>query len=295
MTKIAFVERRKTWYLISLAVLVVGLVSLLLQGLNYGIDFTGGNMLEIEFARETDINDLRGTLDGEGLQYHIQESGPRQFLLRTEELGEGETSALLSVLSGEFGELELRRSDHISAAVGGELTRSALMALAIAAVLIVVYITIRFEFLTGVAALAALIHDVLVTLGIFSLLRLEVNSAFVAALLLIVGYSINDSIVIFDRIRENLRTAGRASDTEIVDLSINQSLFRSLATTTALLLVLFSLLFLGGATIRDFVVAMLIGAVSGAYSSIFIASPLWVDARKRLGGRAPGGRRKARR
>jgi len=284
MRQIQFSKKRKLWYALSLVVIVAGLISLAVQGLNYGIDFTGGNILDITFSETRTIEEVRELLDGEGLQYNVQEAGGSQFIIRTQELEEARSDQLLDSLESSLGTFEIQRNEKVSAVVGGELTRNALLALAIASVLMIIYITFRFEFFNGIAAVLALVHDVLITVGIFSILQIEINSAFVAALLTIVGYSINDTIVIFDRIRENLNKKMKMGVEEVVDLSISQSLFRSISTSVALMLVLLSLYFLGGVTIRDFVLAMLIGAIFGTYSSIFVASPLWLDLR-RLGTR----------
>jgi preprotein translocase subunit SecF len=265
------------------AIIVVGLLSMMIQGVNFGIDFTGGNMMDLAFNDNTSIDDLRTYLDEQDFSYSIQEAGDNKYILRTEEIDESTSADLIEGLDGEFGEIIVERNEKVSASIGGELTRNALMALGIAAVLMIIYITFRFELFFGIAAVLALLHDILITIGIFSIFQIEVNSAFVAALLTIIGYSINDSIVIFDRIRENLNKKTKFSDEQVVDLSINQTLFRSVSTSLAVIIVLLSLFFIGGATISDFVLAMLIGTLFGAYSSIFIASPLWIDmtARKK--------------
>ncbi len=277
LTKIAFTKHRKKWYLISMMVIVAGLLSMMLQGLHFGIDFSGGNMMELEFTNDPGINSLRTHMEDQSISYNVQKSGDDRYILRTEELDEKLASELLGGIRDEYGEVTLQRDEKVSASIGEELTRNALMALGIAAILMIAYITFRFEFYFGIAAVLALLHDVLITVGIFSIFQIEINSAFVAALLTIIGYSINDTIVIFDRIRENSNRKSKMGILEIVDVSINQTLFRSITTTAALLLVLLSLFFLGGNTIRDFVLAMLIGSISGVYSSIFVASPLWID------------------
>lgn len=277
MPKIEFMKNRKKTYLLSGILLVIAIVSLLFQGLNYGIDFTGGSILELSFEEETSIDDLRFFMEDASLQYNIQEAGDSRFIVRTEAVSEDEASLLLDGLEADFGQMEIARNENVSAVVGEELTSNALMALAIATVLMVLYITFRFQFFFGLSAVLALIHDVLIIVGAFSVFQIEVNSAFVAALLTTVGYSINDSIVIFDRIRENLNKRVKGGNAAVVDLSVNQSMVRSLSTTAVLVMVLLSLIFLGGETIQDFVLAMLIGSLAGVYSSIFIASPLWAD------------------
>ena len=212
MTNIDFIGRRKLWYVLSGLVILIGMVSMAFQGLNFGIDFTGGNILEVKFDEARSIDEVRVFMEDQQLRYNVQESGDSQYLIRTEELAEREGAALLDAVRTELGTVEVLRNEIVSSVIGAELTRNAILALAIASVLIIIYITIRFEFFFGLAAVAALLHDVLITVGIFSLLRMEVNSAFVAALLTIVGYSINDSIVIFDRIRENAGRVGKFTE-----------------------------------------------------------------------------------
>lgn len=275
-----FVKLRKIWYVISLAVIVPGLISLMLQGLNLGIDFTGGSLVEVRFKEPATIEEVRGVVSGQGLEFAkgIQKSGKTDFLIRTRELTEEESAALISALEENVGELDLLRNDRVGPTISRELVWDALWALLVAAGLILIYISIRFEFKQGIAAIIAILHDVFVVLGVFSLLQMEVNSAFVAAMLTIIGYSINDTIIIFDRIRENLRTGKRGEGLEdLVNKSLWQTLTRSLNTVLTVVFVLVALLILGGSTIQNFVFAMLVGVISGAYSSIFTASPVWVD------------------
>jgi len=278
-----FVGKRKIWYIISLLIIIPGLFSFLTQSLNYGIDFTGGNLLQIQFAQEVDDAQVRSSLGQFGLEKSkVQASEGNQFLIRTRILTEEENQQIITAFKKDLGQLEVLRNEKVDAVIGGELTRNAIMALIIASVFMVVYITIRFEFWFAIAAIIALLHDVLVTLGIFSLFRFPVDSAFVAAILTIIGYSINDTIVIFDRIRENLRIKKKDDLDTVVNLSINQTLRRSINTSLVVIMVLVSLLFLGGETTKTFSLALLIGAISGTYSSIFTASPIWIGLRERF-------------
>jgi len=182
-------------------------------------------------------------------------------------------------LEKEIGKLEILRSEKVGPTIGKELRRAGILALLIAIILMVIYITFRFEFKFALAAIGALIHDILVTLSIFSIFQLEINSSFIAAILTIFGYSINDTIVIFDRIRENLKKAKKEELIPLVNKSIKETLARSINTVVTTLFVLLALYFFGGETTKIFVLAMLIGITSGAYSSIFTASPLWVEFR----------------
>lgn len=287
-----FVGRRKIWYLISLLLLIPGLISLALQGLNLGIDFTGGNLMQLKFASPAvEITQVRQALEEIGLEKApvIQTTADGEFLIRTEELTEERSDQLLNNLQQRLGGLEVLRNEKVGAVFGGELRRNALLALGIAALLMLVYITFRFEFRFGLAAVIALLHDALVVVGVFSLLRLEVDVSFVAAILTILGYSINDTIVIFDRIRENRRNYPKMELVEMVNRSITQTLTRSINTALTVVFCLVALLAFGGSTTKIFVLAMLIGVISGCYSSIFNASPLWVDLMG-IGGKK-GGRR----
>lgn len=273
-----FIGRRKLWYALSLLIIIPGLFSLALQGLNLGIDFAGGNIFRLQFEQNVSSTELREVMGKSEVQgYSIQESGARQYIVRTSELSEEESDKLLEHLEKNLGKVELRGIDKVGAIIGRELTDRAIMSLIIASVLMVVYITIRFEVLSGIAAILALLHDVLVTVSIFSLLQIEVDGSFVAAMLTIIGYSINDTIVIFDRVRENLRVAKKGDLLSVVNTSLNQTFTRSINTSVVVVMILLALVMFGGETTRVFALAMLVGAISGTYSSICTASPLWVD------------------
>ncbi|MFZ3172271.1 MAG: protein translocase subunit SecF [Carboxydocellales bacterium] len=284
---------RKIWYAISLTLIIPGIVFMFINysktgaPLNLGIDFTGGTMLSLQFDKQPDIAQIRKVTD----QYKfgsagIQSSGDNQVLVRVRALDEKERGDFLKTVGEKVGTYKLLSEDKVGPVIGKELTQNALLALGIAAIIIVIYITIRFEIRFAIAAIIALLHDVLVVMGIFAIFRFEVDSAFVAAILTIIGYSINDTIVIFDRIRENLARPKKGESLEaMVNNSIMQTMTRSINTVLTVLFVLVSLLFLGGETLKYFVLAMLIGVISGAYSSIFNASPLWVDLKTWFGGK----------
>lgn len=288
---IDFVNRRKIWYVISLLIMIPGLVSLAMQGLNLGIDFTGGNLMQLKFSNPVEINQVREALHEVGLEKVpvIQTTADGAYLIRTEVLTEEKSDQVVSTLQQKLGALDLQRNEKVGAVFGSELRKNALLAIGIASLLMLIYITIRFEFRFGVAAVLALLHDALVVVGIFSLLQLEVEVSFVAAILTILGYSINDTIVIFDRVRENRKNHPKMELVEMVNRSISQTLTRSINTVLTVVFCLVALMLLGGETTRIFSLAMLIGVVFGCYSSIFIASPLWVDLMG-MGGKR-GGRR----
>lgn len=275
-----FIKLRKIWYIISIAVIIPGIISLFMQGLNLGIDFTGGTIMEVRFDKAVEAQDVRKAVDSVGLEgsKSIQQSGDNNYLIRTRALDQEESDKLFKGMQDKLGKTTLLKTDLVGPVMGKELAYKALLALFIASVLMVIYITIRFEFKQGIAAIIALLHDTLLVTGIFSLLQLEVDTAFVAAILTIIGYSINDTIVIFDRIRENRRMQKKGESLEdLVNKSIWQTLARSINTVLTVMFVLLAMYLLGGSTIKTFVLAMLIGVASGAYSSIFNASPLWVD------------------
>ena len=290
------VGRRKIWFAISLLVIIPGLISMaykwvtLGSPLNLGIDFTGGNLINIEFKSDVTVAQLRDVLREVDLEKSsIQMSGSRAAIIRTVVLDDKKQADLLSLLKDKIGPYDEEKLSisKIGPTIGKELTRNALLALLISSVLMVVYISYRFEFKFGISAIIALLHDVFFTLGLFSIFWWEVDSTFVAAVLTIIGYSINDTIVIFDRIRENLNKRKKGEDLEhMVNKSIMQTLVRSINTVLTVVFILLALLIYGGATIKIFTLALLIGVVSGAYSSIFNASPMWVMLKGMEEGRA---------
>jgi preprotein translocase subunit SecF len=273
-----FIGRRKIWYTISIVVLLAGIISLAVQGLNLGIDFTGGNIIQVRFEESVTSGEVREVFSQHVKEaFSVQETDENNFFVRTPVLTEEQSNLIIAGLTSQFGKNEILRNEHVGPVIGKELALNALYALIIAAVLMVIYISFRFEFKFGIAAVVSLLHDVIVTVGVFSMLQIEVDSAFVAAILTIIGYSINDTIVIFDRIRENRRGSRKEDRATLVDRSIMQTLTRSINTVLTTLFPLITLILLGGATIKAFVLALLIGIASGCYSSIFIASPFWFD------------------
>jgi preprotein translocase subunit SecF len=253
----------------------------MLQGLNLGIDFTGGSITHVKMPSEVTSADMRATISELGLEKaEVQKSGD-EFYLRTSELTQEETDELMQALRNEYQEVEFMSAESVGATIGGELTRNALLALGIALVLMLLYITFRFELSFGIAAVIGIIHNVLVVLGAFSIFQWEISSAFIAAILTVIGYSINDTIVIFDRIRENMRNKRKEDYEELVNRSVRQTLNRSINTVLTSSFPLVALLIFGGATIKLFVLAMLIGFVTGAYSSICIASSTWFELKNR--------------
>lgn len=280
------IGKRKIWYAISLILLLVSFGSLLIQGLNLGIDYTGGVLFQIKFEDQTiDSEKVRNTLAAYNLEKSsIQFGGDESYTIRTEDMDESRQNEVLQGLEEKLGKYEILRSEKVGPVFGSELRKAAILALAIASVLQIIYITFRFEFMFGITAIITVLHDAFVAMGLFSVLQLEVDGAFVAAILTIIGYSINDRIVIFDRIRENLRSRKKGEDlAALVNNSIKQSLTRSVNTGVSVIFVLAALLFLGGETTKNFALALLTGVISGCYASIFVASSMWYDLKRGAG------------
>lgn len=289
-----FIKLRKIWYTLSVVILIPCIISLFLQGLNQGIDFTGGSLLDLKFSNSATIEQVRGVLDEFGLEgSSIQQSEEGSFLIRTKELTEEESSGVISELKNKVGEVTVLRDERVGPVMGRELISKAFQALALATVLILIYVAWRFEFKQGVAAIIAVLHDVVIVVGVFSILQFEVDSSFIAAVLTVVGFSLMDTIIIFDRTRENIHLKKKGEVlAEIVNRSLWQTMSRSINTTLAIVILLLAMLLFGGVTVRHMVLALMIGIVSGAYSSIFVAAPLWYDF-KRLEKRNKTGTAKA--
>lgn len=294
LPKIRFdiLKRSKLWFAISLLIIIPGIFCMFTKGFNFGIDFTGGTIIEMEFQQEVTLPQVRDVLREYNLDNAtIQLSGDasnveasKDVMIRTMDLEENERKAVMASLKDEIGDYTVLREEKVGATIGGELITDALMATVISWILIILYVSYRFEWRFGVAAILTLIHDVLIVLSVFSFLQKQVDSSFVAAILTIIGYSINDTIVIFDRIRENQRLHfKRGGDLNgLANRSIYQTLTRSLYTVFTVLFTTFALYFFGGDTTKDFSFALLIGFFSGSYSSIFVASPLWVVLKNRF-------------
>lgn len=288
--KFDIIGRRKIWYAISLILIIASLFFMVTRSFNMGIDFTGGTIMDLRFEKAVNINDVRSVLNDYDLNNStIQLSGDssssteaQNVMIRTVDLEEQDRKEVMSALSDKLGDYQVLREEKVGATMGTELIMNAIYATIISWILIIAYVSYRFELKFGIAAVLGLIHNVLIVLGAFALTQRQVDSSFIAALLTIIGYSINDTIVIFDRIRENLKLHFRKNGdiVELVNVSIFQTMTRSIYTVCTVLFATFSLYFFGGDTTKDFAFAMLIGFFCGAYTSIFIASPLWVTFRR---------------
>lgn len=275
--------------MLSLLFIIPGIISIFVQGFNLGIDFTGGTIVELKFAKPVTVLQVRDTLKDYGLENstiqlagkeHIEAS--EDVFVRTTILPDETRRAVLDGMKEKLGEYQVLRTEKVGAVIGSELTLKAVLAMLISWVIIIMYISYRFELKFALSAIAALLHDIIIVMGVFSLLQKEIDGSFVAAIMTIIGYSINDTIVIFDRIRENLKLHFRKGGDliELINHSIMQTMTRSIYTVLTVLFTVVSLFVFGGETTKNFALALLIGISCGAYSSIFNASPLWYDLKR---------------
>lgn len=276
-TSIDFMRRRRVTATLSILAIIISIVSLSTRGLNLGIDFTGGVLLEVGYPEAADLAQIRGTLGVEGFgEAQVQNFGTaRDVMIRllpregmdSSQLGE----EILQVLRASGADVSLRRVEFVGPQVGEELTEDGGLAMLFALLMILGYIMFRFQWKFAVGAVVALIHDVTITLGIFSAFQIPFDLSVLAAILAVIGYSLNDTIVLFDRVRENFRRMRRGTADAIMNSSINQILGRTLITSLTTLLVLTALVLLGGEAVRGFATALIIGVVVGTYSSIYTA------------------------
>lgn len=280
-----FIQHRRRAFILSAVLMIASLGSLAVQGLQLGIDFTGGYLIEVGFEQPTDLEPVRTTLAEGGFgDAQVQHFGSaREVLVRIAPQGEtssAELSDRVIALLGDVSETapDMRRVEFVGPQVGEELRDKGGVAMLLALLMILVYVAFRFEKRFALGAVAALIHDVIIVTGVFSLARIEFDLPVLAALLAVIGYSLNDTIVVFDRIRENFRRQRRGNVEEITNGAINQTLARTLMTSLTTLLVLLSLLIVGGEAIYGFAFALTVGVVIGTYSSIFVASTLLLAA-----------------
>ena len=275
---IDFMGARRVALAVSAVVIAASLVSLVTRGLNFGLDFTGGDSLELSYAGEADLADIRDALNEEGFENPlVQNFGTTSDVLvrvpLQAESEDGDTRArILEALQARDPTVELRRTEFVGPQVGEELTERGGLAMLIALMLIFVYVMLRFRWKFAAGTISALVHDVIVVVGFFSIFGFGFDLTILAAILATIGYSLNDTIVVFDRIRENFRLMRRGSGVEVINRSINQMLGRTMITSFTTLLVLLCLFLLGGQTVSGFALALIVGVVVGTYSSIYVAS-----------------------
>lgn len=277
---IDFMGKRKIALVISGLLIVIAIASLITQGLNLGIDFTGGTLVEVGYSEAVELNLIRESLsNSEFGDAVVQYFGSANDVLIRIPPSEGLNSAdisnrMLSLLADTGQNAEMRRVEFVGPQVGGELKEDGGLAMLAALAMIMLYVAMRFQMRFSVGAIAALIHDVLITLGIFSITHFDFDLTVLAALLAVIGYSLNDTIVVFDRVRENFRKIREATPVEVFNVSLNQTLSRTIITSLTTLLVLIALFIFGGEIIHSFATALIIGVLIGTYSSIFVASPV---------------------
>ena len=286
-------ENRKIFFIIPAIIIIIGIVMTFVPGLNFDIDFRGGTSFTVDMGKEVSNDEISNTIkDVLGYQpSSIQKSDGNTVVIKVFNKNNGEgaldtemRSKITNALTEKFGlnEQSILSVDNVSPSVGNELKMQSLLALTAAIILMLVYIVIRFEFLSGVAATVSLVHDVLIIVSVYSIFQIPVNTSFIAAILTIIGYSINDTIVIFDRIRENYRFASKKDDFAVVaEKSVWQCMTRSINTSATTLFSIVALFATGVSSLREFTFPLIIGIVSGVYSTVFIATPVWIMMRGR--------------
>lgn len=278
-SEINFMNKRKIALAISLLLVIISFISLATRGLTLGVDFTGGFLIEVGYEKSVVIEPVREALAKNGFaDAQVQHFGTaKDVLVRiapSEDINKAELSnQILKALSSSYdGKVEMRRVEYVGPQIGEELRDDGGIALLVALGCILVYVSLRFQFKSAVGAIFALIHDVIITVGFFSLLQVEFDLSVLAAILAVIGYSLNDTVVVLDRIRETFRNVRKKDSEAILNLSINQTLSRTMMTSLTTLIVLFALFFLGGEIIHGFAFALIIGVIVGTYSSIYVAS-----------------------
>jgi preprotein translocase SecF subunit len=274
------VEKYKIWFGASLLIMLVGLVVILTQGLNYGIDFTGGTMLQVELGKTVSVSEIENVLKPFDLKpdiLHVGEEKTEVMIKTTKALETSKRDEVFAALANEY---KLKPEAFISSeqfgpAVGEELQRNAFFAILIASAGMLIYITLRFQFVYGASAIIALLHDILILISVYAIFRIPVNSPFIAAILTVVGYSINDTIVVFDRIRETIKGKKKESYADIANTSIKSTLARSINTSFTTVIVISGLYVFGVESVKTFALPLIVGISVGTFSSIFIASPIW--------------------
>lgn len=278
-THINFMSKRLLAAVFSIVLIIVSISSLVMQGLNFGIDFTGGTMIELGYEEQVDLNKLRQDLaDGGYPEATVQNFGSihdvliRLPVIETQNMAQLSNEVVSMLQSKNQTEIDVRRVEFVGPQVGDELTEQGGLAMLYALIGILIYVSLRFEYRFAIGSVVALIHDVVITLGFFSLTRIEFDLTVLAAILAIIGYSLNDTIVVFDRIRETFLRMRKGTSAEIVNAALNDTLSRTLMTSLTTLLVVVALFMFGGEVIHAFSIALLLGIVVGTYSSIYIAS-----------------------
>ncbi len=277
---IKFAENLKIWSIISSSIIILGLVFAIVGGVNLGIDFTGGTMMHFEMDQVVEVDAINEIIDPYDLDPDVIHGGldNTEIIIKTKaSLNNAERMEVFNAIAAvyELDSTHFLEAEQFGPSIGEEIQSKALTSILIAAIGMLIYITLRFELIYGITAIIALVHDVLILLSVYAIFNIPINSSFIAAVLTIVGYSINDTIVVFDRVRENVKRIKKGTFANIANVSLRQTLTRSINTSMTTLLVIGSLYVLGVDSIREFAFPLMAGVVVGTYSSIFIASPLW--------------------
>ena len=280
------VKHRVWWFTLSSVLVIASLISIFINGFNFGIDYTGGTILDMQFNKAVTVSEVRQVIDNADMDLGntvIQLTGvtdqdsSTDVMLRMRNLTSDESKAVSDKLSDSLGGAEIKRTESVGAVIGSEVTKNAITSLAVAFIALAAYISFRFEYKIAISALVSILHDLIMVLGFFSFFHLEIDASFLEAILTVVGYSMNEAVVIFDRVRENTRTHRRTDSYEkLAHDSISQSIHRSIYTLTTVLFACGALHFFGGDSTKNFSLVMLIGFISGAYSSICVDTSLWV-------------------
>lgn len=276
--KFDFIGKRKIWFIFSTILLITGIVFFFVRGFNYGIDFLGGNLMEVKFKQDVPISELRKTMEDIGYGKSIlQSTASDQYIIRTVPIDVKEKNKILDNLDKKIGIIRpLVQDRNVAAGFSKQITKYALIAVAISIVGILIYIWIRFEVRFAIVAIIELLHDLLILLGFYAITYREFNTTSIAVILTILGYSLSDTIIVFDRVREELRLTKKDKFSDVVNYSVNKTLVRSLGTAATTLFPIIVLLIIGNETLKDFAFGLFVGIISGSYSSVFIGSPLLV-------------------
>jgi len=274
-------ERKKIWFGLSIAIILLGLVFGLIRGLNLGIDFTGGTMMQININKVVPVEEIKDITSVFSLNadiIHVGQEKQEVIIKTTMDLNNEQRQEIFNTFKEKYNltDEDFVQAEQFGPAIGKEIQKRALISILISSLGILLYVSFRFEVKFGIAAIIALTHDILVVLAIYAIFRIPINSSFVAAMLTIVGYSINDTIVVFDRIRENIKFMKKKNYNELANISIQQTLSRTINTSLTTLITITALYILGVVSIKQFALPLLAGVITGSYSSIFIASPIWV-------------------
>ncbi len=277
------IEKTKIWFSVSLIIIIIGMGMMCFKGLNYGIDFAGGSQIVIQLNDKVNKEEIDNIVKELASDAVTNTTDKNEYEIKSKDFDSAKVAKLMEILKDKYGldDKALISQDEIGASVGKDLTKSSFMAVGAAFIVMLIYIAIRFQWKFGIAALLALVHDILITLSVYAIFRIPVNTPFIAAILTVVGYSINDTIVIFDRIREDSKRMRRCTASEIANKSINETIKRSLYTSISTLITIVAVnIFVP--TVREFTIPLMVGVTAGAYSSIFIASPIWIILKEKI-------------